>query len=395
MLDMVKQRQKRTIGSQLGTGFGGGFDFLRVFLALSVVFAHSFLVTGTDTGDVYFIWFMNYWVLAMFFGLSGFLIAGSAARLRLRDFLINRGIRIFPALAVEITLAVLVLGPIFTTLGYKNYFFDWQTLHYLTNIVGLVNYDLPGVFRDNPSVRVNTSLWTVPYELACYGLISLLIGFGMLKRASLMVALAAAICLVGLALVLFTNVGVGYQGYAKTALNLVFVDRGSKLFVCFLLGIAAYVWRDRIPYDLRWFVACVSVMAAISLMPPLAGRFHPALNLISAIPLTYIMLFVGVSQLRKLPFFHTGDYSYGIYLYGFPFQQAVYTLTRSSNPFINFLLAVPAIVLIAFLSWHLVEKPMVKLRRKFSFSAKQRLENQDHVRATSEPGAKQGSPSAA
>ena len=44
-------------------------------------------------------WFPGYAILSMFFALSGFLIAGSARRLRLADFLVNRGLRIFPALA--------------------------------------------------------------------------------------------------------------------------------------------------------------------------------------------------------------------------------------------------------------------------------------------------------
>ena len=106
---------KKSIGERLDDyrGLGPGFDFLRVFLAISVVFFHAFVVTGREPGGMRSLWFASYWVLAMFFGLSGFLITGSALRLKLRDFIINRSLRIVPALAVDVIFAALILGPIF------------------------------------------------------------------------------------------------------------------------------------------------------------------------------------------------------------------------------------------------------------------------------------------
>ena len=146
----------RTIGGEIDAtkGLGAGFDFLRVALSFGVVAWHETGVltpTHDHIDDAAPIWLLGYSILPMFFGLSGFLITGSAQRLSLRNFLINRGLRIFPALIVEIMLSAFVLGPIFTSLALHDYLTSPQTYHYLTNIVGLINYNLPGVFYRNPN----------------------------------------------------------------------------------------------------------------------------------------------------------------------------------------------------------------------------------------------------
>jgi len=96
---------KESIGTRLDRrkGIGPGFDFLRIALSFSIMAFHSWLACGREEDAAMGpAWIFIYALLPMFFALSGFLITGSAMRLRLRDFLINRGIRILPALAVEI-----------------------------------------------------------------------------------------------------------------------------------------------------------------------------------------------------------------------------------------------------------------------------------------------------
>jgi peptidoglycan/LPS O-acetylase OafA/YrhL len=41
---------------------------------------------------------------------------------------------------------------------------------------------------------------------------------------------------------------------------------------------------------------------------------------------TYTIIFLGLTPLPRLPLYSRGDYSYGIYLYGFPLQQAILDL---------------------------------------------------------------------
>ena len=190
-------------------GLGRGFDFMRIALSLAVVTRHVISLArpvvaganpGADTGFGFGLdWIVSYSILIMFFGLSGFLISGSAMRLTLKNFLINRGLRIFPALAVEVILSAMVLGPIFTSLPLAEYFTDHKLFLYFTNLLGFVYYFLPGVFNGE---WVNGSIWTVPYEMGCYAIISVLIYYQLLRRRWLIVGISVAIGIVEIALAL-------------------------------------------------------------------------------------------------------------------------------------------------------------------------------------------------
>jgi peptidoglycan/LPS O-acetylase OafA/YrhL len=94
--------------------------------------------------------FLHLFMVPAFFALSGFLVTGSALRLRATaPFLTFRVLRILPALLVEVTLSALILGALFTTLPLKSYFSDPQFFRYFGNIVGLITFHLPGVFESN------------------------------------------------------------------------------------------------------------------------------------------------------------------------------------------------------------------------------------------------------
>jgi peptidoglycan/LPS O-acetylase OafA/YrhL len=118
-----------------------------------------------ENGNGYF-WLYVESLLPMFFALSGFLITASAQRLALGNFLINRGLRIFPALVVEIVFSAIVLGAACTVLPLRQYYASGVFFEYLLNVTGYVHYFLPGVFLNNPHEGVvNASLWTIPWEL--------------------------------------------------------------------------------------------------------------------------------------------------------------------------------------------------------------------------------------
>jgi peptidoglycan/LPS O-acetylase OafA/YrhL len=57
-----------------------------------------------------------------------------------------------------------------------------------------------------------------------------------------------------------------------------------------------------------------------------------------------------------------GDYSYGIYLYAFPIQQAV-AFGLSRVWYVHLPLALAGTLLVAAFSWHVVEKPTLRLKR--------------------------------
>ncbi|MGB3584483.1 MAG: acyltransferase [Roseiarcus sp.] len=364
-----------TFGQRLSQfkGFGPGFDFARIFLAFSVLAWHTgWVATGSEaTQQRPVLWVLFYSILPMFFGLSGFLIAGSAQRLSLKNFLVNRGLRILPALGVEIILSAAVLGPLLTVFTLAHYLSDKTLYMYFFNITGWVHYRLPGVFLNAPvPALVNGSLWTVPFEMFCYAIMSGLILSGWIKRGWVMVALAFGV----------VSIGVVYQmfgshmppNYLKQMLDMIF-DRGALLIPCFLLGAAAYALRDRIVYDARIFFACVAAALALGYFGDWHLARYCALAFFTCPLYMYIMLFVGMSPMPKLPFFSTGDYSYGVYLYAFPIQQTVVSALHVTNIAGHLVSSAVAATLFATFSWHCIEKPILAARKNFSFVARKEL----------------------
>jgi peptidoglycan/LPS O-acetylase OafA/YrhL len=151
----------------------------------------------------------------------------------------------------------------------------------------------------------------------------------------------------------------------------IFVGAGSRLFISFLLGIAVYLYRFDIAYSHRSAVVCLLFCLAVAAI----GPFHDALlNVFVTPPLAYLTAYLGVSDLPKLPLFNRGDYSYGIYLYGYPLQQTIVALwPYHGNVLLLFVISVPAITLFAMFSWHAIERPILRLRRRFSFMADMRM----------------------
>jgi peptidoglycan/LPS O-acetylase OafA/YrhL len=380
-----------SIGSILDQqkGFGPGFDFLRIALAISVVAGHTPYVAtgGGDSDPMWIVWFPQFAILVMFFALSGFLIAASGLRLSLKEFLINRGMRIIPALAVEIVLSALILGPIFTTLPLSDYFTNAGTYKYFTNIVGLVNYTLPGVFSGNPAPEVNSSLWTVPFEYACYAVMAAVMILGLLRKPVLIVIGVVVLVGIGLAVQVTGHTanpsqlppGIAGTLHDKIFSTALFLGRGAKLPVACMLGIAIYLYRDRVPYDGRILAVCCALCLGAALLGPADWMTQPVLNAVIAPALVYITVFLGVSKLPRLPLFSKGDYSYGIYLYGFPMQQVVKVWLPNASLIVQFAVALVLITAFAAFSWHWIEKPVLRLRSRFSFVARKRLVPEDMV----------------
>lgn len=332
-------------------GRSSGFDYLRVVLALSVLGWHS-LVTSYGPGLQAQIW-AGPWrsivamILPMFFALSGFLVAASLQRNTLPTFLGLRVLRIVPALAVEIALSALVLGPLLTSGRLADYFSDSRFFDYLLNVTGNIHYFLPGVFEGNPFPHyVNAQLWTVPFELECYLLLALAGILGIRRRPGLLVFATIVLLCVWAGRAVLTGHDDG--GIGSTV-------PGAVLVLCFLTGVAFYLMRDRIPASAP-FCAVAAALAAVAFQVPFGDYLVP-------IPIAYLTVFLGLLNPRKRFLLRWGDYSYGIFLYGFPIEQLVASQGAAFQQWhVNLLIAVPLTVAFAALSWSVVERPALSLR---------------------------------
>ena len=158
-----------TFGSMMeaNRGFGPGFNFARLFLATAIIVWHAYFYTRpAEVAEAAWVGpfgpFLKM-LVPLFFALSGFLVTGSFLRLRnLKVFVAFRVLRIIPALLIEVTISAIVLGGLLTTLRPSQYFTDPEFFSYFSNIVGHVQYELPGVFKHQYRDWVNAALWTIP-----------------------------------------------------------------------------------------------------------------------------------------------------------------------------------------------------------------------------------------
>jgi peptidoglycan/LPS O-acetylase OafA/YrhL len=333
-----------------------GFDYQRILLSMAIVAVHSIDVCyGEDIAlkvwDTPLVGFLKL-AMPMFFILSGFLITGSLERCRtLVSFLGLRALRIYPALIVEVVLSALLIGPLVTNVPLLTYFSDPKFFHYLVNITGYISYELPGVFTTNPTPDiVNMQLWAIPWELIGYGTGVALIFMGIKKHRW--------VVLIAVAIWLMIDVALLYREGELAATLGVYHDvhSGGKLIVLFLLGTLAFYYRAFIPYNalLFWASLAFSVFASYAL---------PAADYLTMIPLVYLTLFLGVTDFKRVKFIGLADYSYGIYLYGWIFQQfLVDVFPWSRHWYINIALSLPLAIIAGMISWYGVEKPAKSLK---------------------------------
>jgi len=340
---------------QLDTGHRrNNFDALRLAAALMVLFSHSYVLSGREaleplsrhTGLDGF----GGLGVSIFFVISGFLVTASYDRSgNTPAYFAARLLRIIPALAVAVALTALVLGPLVTTLPLAAYFGDPAVWLYVARNVLLypVTYLLPGVFADNPfPAAVNGSLWTLRLEFTCYLLVPLLAWRRLLRPGPLA---ALAVLLAGAYLALT------WLGPDRAPAMALLAARFGFLFVA---GAALYYRRES-----GWLRRGAVAAAAVAFLA--AAAFQPVAMLITPLLLPILVIAFALTPLPGLSSLSRyGDFSYGIYIYAFPVQQAwMFALGPDRlGPWAFTGLTLLCVLPLAAASWMLVEKPALDLK---------------------------------
>jgi peptidoglycan/LPS O-acetylase OafA/YrhL len=288
-------------------------------------------------------------MLPAFFALSGFLVTGSALRLRATaPFLTFRLLRILPALSVEVTLSALILGPLFTALPVASYFNNPQFFRYFGNIAGWITFHLPGVFAANYVSVVNGNLWTLPAEFDCYLITAALMISGLAYNRGVLTAI----------IVVVTAILVGLNTFSDFGLVVEEPHTATTVTYYFFLGMLFFHWKDYILASWKIFI-----LAAISGFILL--NFSHAIY-IAPLFVTYVTIFLGVKALPEFKWLRTRDYSYGIYLYGFPITQALLALAPSlrGHSVLVFALGTACTLAFAAMSWHVIERRALALKSR-------------------------------
>jgi len=329
---------------------GPGFDVLRLGLSVAILLSHSVQVVHGKTDELWDGPFarLSMCLVPAFFALSGFLVMGSAIRTAsIGKFIWFRILRIFPALSTEVTLTAIVIGPLATSLGLSEYFRTAGFWAYFENIIGNTHYYIPGVFETLPFHVVNGSIWTIQPEIFCYLWLSYLMLTGGYKKPLIYVSLAVCWTIVTASIDVMTD--------ARTEIT-TGPEEQFRLFTLFVVGGAFYHFRNVIRYDLRLMIGSAIAVAMLIAIPGWRS--------LAVVPLTYVVMFLGLTPLQLPKFLRNGDYSYGVYLYAYPIQQLVCLWFPDHRVWWwNAMLSLPLAFAAAWLSWHFVEKPMLRFKK--------------------------------
>lgn len=269
-------------------------------------------------------------------------------------FFIRRGTRIFPALIICILLSVIILGPLLTTLSVKDYFSHPATLIYIKNIFLHISYYLPGVFEHSPVPNaVNGSLWSLPVEFMMYILVSI-IGLFISKLY---------IKYVSLFIFIFLLVVTKFWALETQEVKIFY---GMDLKIIIYTGV--YFWAGAFMYHFnfkKYFsfeTFTISFLLLIFLF-----QWGNIYSWLSYFLIPFVVLSFGFSTSKYLNIFNKADYSYGLYIYAFPVQQTMFYLYPKLSIYFHLTVGFAITILLASLSWHLIEKPALKLKPKNNF----------------------------
>lgn len=343
------------------------FDALRLAAAGCVLVQHA--STHLGAGFLWYrhggaLWFFD--GVVAFFILSGGMVYASAERCRregrpAREYLRNRFLRIVPALylyfavmsAALVALGIVSLGALGGTP-----FLAWAASN-----LALVPVYHPALFHGFGVGVVNGSLWTIPVEVSFYLLLPLLVWLAHRAGFRAMVAVA------------FT------AGLAGTVLHAALGGPATEVLGGKLLGVTFWPW-------LAFFVIGIAIGRAWPRLPQhgaLAGgaallyAAGTALRLradadwsmvaavATALPLAYLLFWVGhhgPAVLRRSTE-RLGDLSFGVYIWHMPVINLLLWSGLAGRLRDTALVTVVIVVtgLLAYASWHLVEKPALRLKR--------------------------------
>lgn len=323
------------------------FDFFRLVAALLVVFSHAYGQLFDKPIEIMYVltqrrYLLSTFGLMIFFTISGYLICQSLHHSSsIKNFVWKRFLRIYPAYIVLTLLTVFVLGPAITTVSLSAYFSSQQTYKFLIENILIVNSDLilPGVFNNT---SVNPSAWTLPLEIKLYLVLLILYVLKILRNKWLITGVYLAFVLVKIFLPY--HILDKYLPFQTAAYH--------DLGFFFMTGALLFIWKDATRFS-WWGIMATAALWFISKTLKVPG------NVFEEIFFAYSILWLCL-KMPKIPFWKD-DISYGVYIYAAPVQKLVTQLTQRNVPlWLYNCTTVPIIILLGFLSWHLIEKRALK-----------------------------------
>lgn len=342
-------------GFSIREGHDNFFTPLRLLFASLVVLGHAYVIglrDATMEPSVLYHYSFSYLAVNLFFIASGFLVTKSMVyRGDTPSFISARTLRIFPALFVHVLFVMLIIGPLATKSPLIEFFShpDW----YLQPVKVLTFLDtdmvMPRIFETNGEQLGSAPLWTLRFEILAYlgTLIVFLLG---LLRKKWMVLLQFVLpsigWIIGSHLGLFENMPAS-------------IENIFRFGIAYGLGATIYAYRDRVSFS--WLAFGALAIASYLL------RETPVIEVIVNSLLAWFVFRVAYMRLPKFNWMQRiPDLSYGIYIYHWCILQLLFYWMPNLTVFELFALSFPPTVILAALSWYIVEKPALRSKTRFA-----------------------------
>lgn len=344
------------------------FNIVRLLLAISVVYSHSFILYGSKKTDI-LVRITNgqidFGSLAVngFFIISGFLITQSMLNSKgYIDYLIKRCIRIFPAFLVSLLFCAFVIGPIVSSYSIQEYFFTNNILEPLNFVWKNITMNISGyswgfhdVFVNNPfASSVNGSIWTLKHELGCYFIVMIFSFFYVFKNRSTLLVISIVTLLLAILNIKF---GINVLNLNESYWLLGIAEYNSFIiFSCyFIMGSLIYIYKDKLKVNYRYLLLCTLLI--------MLGNKTSNLKIILLLVLPYFLISIClITNIKSVTKY--GDFSYGIYIYSFPIQQLIVNYIGQNISLTTYIiLSIIISFIFAVVSWRFIERPFLYLKK--------------------------------
>ncbi|ODT65224.1 MAG: hypothetical protein ABS75_32535 [Pelagibacterium sp. SCN 63-23] len=327
---------------------GNAFNALRLGAAAMVVISHSYFILGGGNAAEPFSWSaydLGAMAVNVFFVLSGVMICRSLENNPdLWRYARARVLRIYPGLFFAAFLTMLLIGPVGSNVPLTQYFTDSATWLYPVQVL----WDFAGAslpLFDHGQHEANASLWTIKFELLAYlgCLILAFLGLAHNRLIWLAIFVTAGILIAS---------GLGVEGESANAFANLF-----RFTFAFAFGALAYQMRHRLILNVP--LGVMMAIVALLVNPPGVG------SVLCILTTGYAALSIGGCLAPgALAWTQGTDISFGLYLFGWPVQQALVHWFAWTPQLVglHIVLSFAIVLPLAWLSWRLIEKPALALR---------------------------------
>ena len=325
----------------------------RLICSVMVLLSHLDWIAGNSTDSFRR---LGIYAVAIFFGLSGFLLTDSIYRNGATGvFIKNRFLRIFPGYMGVLFLTSFVFAPIYESVKERkfSYLFSTDNVLYILNNFTTYNRqaDINGSLEASSVQIWNPPLWTLKFELLCY-----IILFALLKISGNKFKFIA---------LTITPIFISSYFIARLAgihipelLNMILYYSSFFFFGSFLYFVNVH-------RNSRFRVFLIPFLLTTFVIPRENNtNYFDDRDLffgLVLIPIT-LMLCFSLKPKRKI----VNDYSFGIYIYAAPVSQLlIHIFPNVGEIWPLYAICTLGVTLVfAWFSWKLIEQPALRLKEK-------------------------------